>query len=147
MFVIQPSPSESVPFTTTTVVDLVIAKSFANGPSSVACASEVTVHRLRIARNIEHAKCINRGDAHSATSPICPKWLKEKAVPDYARNSGVNYHSACSAINRPQETLTKRIIPAFDCSRDPYETGRPHSQETLSGSFCAGRFTYSYKAV
>lgn len=48
-------------------------------------------------------KCANCGDAHEATSPLCPKWLQERAVLTYAKEKGVDYRAARSVLKEAQK--------------------------------------------
>lgn len=44
-------------------------------------------------------KCINCGDAHSATSPSCSKWRQEKKAKNYSRQHGVDFRTARTAVH------------------------------------------------
>ncbi|KAG0427032.1 hypothetical protein HPB47_025896 [Ixodes persulcatus] len=46
-------------------------------------------------------KCVNCGEAHSAKSPSCPKWRKERKTRNYARHHAVNFRTAKVALQEP----------------------------------------------
>ncbi|CAN7991158.1 unnamed protein product, partial [Ixodes pacificus] len=43
-------------------------------------------------------KCVNCGEAHSAKSPFCPKWRKERKTRNYARHHAVDFRTAKVAL-------------------------------------------------
>lgn len=75
-----------------------------------ACSTCGEAHRSTTSESKERCKaqlkkCVNCGSAaHMATSPLCPKWLHERAVLQYAKAKGVDHRSARSAINQTAKT-------------------------------------------
>ncbi|KAG0433055.1 hypothetical protein HPB47_020263, partial [Ixodes persulcatus] len=46
-------------------------------------------------------KCVNCGEAHSAKSPSCPKWWKERKTFNYARHHAVDFRTVKVALQEP----------------------------------------------
>lgn len=72
-----------------------------NGPTTCSTCGEGyrSSNELQECCKVEPLKCVNCSNAHAATSPLCPKRLKEEGVLNLGRFNDVDHRDARSAIN------------------------------------------------